>query len=181
MQGHNALSIYNRLTIAQGIARAGAGSQRVVEARQPSKAIMSPMDTTIAMQSFIATAEKDNVLFGVVQSTRTQVRSWLWLLAAIFLYPLFIFFGQLAPFIFRKHLDAIAPHLPAVTDRATLAWLKDAFTLYHMALKDYRSVCLFRGRLDALLDDLDEEIDSLELVLGQEKFLQQTVAEITNR
>ena len=139
------------------------------------------MDAAIAMQSFIATAEQDNVLFGVVQSTRTQVRSWLWLLAAIFLYPLFLVFGQLAPFVFRKHLDAIKPYLPAVTDRSSLSWLKDAFTLYHMALKGYRHVCLFRGHLDALLDDLDEEIDSLEFVLGQEKFLQETVAEITHR
>ena len=142
---------------------------------------MSPMDATIAMQSFIATAEQDNVLFGVVQSTRTQVRSWLWLLAAIFLYPLCLFFAQLAPFIFRKHLDAIKPYLPAVTDRATLAWLKDAFTLYHVALKGYRNISLFRGRLDALLEDLDEEIDSLEFVLQQDKFLQETVAEITHR
>lgn len=142
---------------------------------------MLPMDATIAMKSFIATAEQDNVFFGVVQVIRSQVRSWLWFLVAVFVYPVFVVIAQVAPFIIRNHLDAIKPYLPAVTDRPSLAWLKDAFTLYHMALKGYRYVCLFRGRLDALLDDLDEEIDSLEFVLGQEKFLQETVAEITHK
>ena len=139
------------------------------------------MDATIAMQSFIATAEQDNVLFGVANVARSHVRTWLWLLVAIFVYPVFLIIGQLAPFVMRKHLDAIKPYLPSVTDRATLAWLKDAFTLYYMALKGYRHVSLFRGRLDALLEDLDEEIDSLEFVLVQEKLLQETVAEITHR
>ena len=142
---------------------------------------MSRMDATIAMQSFIATAEQDNVFFGVAQAARSKVRSWLWLLVAIFIYPVFLVVAQVAPFAIRKHLDAIKPYLPAVTDRASLAWLKDAFTLYHLALKGYRHVCLFRGRLDTLLNDLDEEIDSLEVVLGQEKFLQETVAEITRK
>ena len=142
---------------------------------------MSPMDAAIAMQSFIATAEQDNRFFGMVQVARSKAQGWLWSLVAKIVYPLFVLVAQFAPFVIRKHLDAITPYLPAVTDRATLEWLKDAFTLYHMALKDYRSVCLFRGRLDALLDDLDEEIDSLEFVLGHDKFLQETVAEITHR
>jgi hypothetical protein len=142
---------------------------------------MRAMDAMIAMQSFISAADQERVFFGIAQAARSHMRWWLWLLVAVLVYPAFFVFAQVVPFVFGNHVNLIKPYLPSVTDRTSLIWLKDAFTLYHAALTDYRRVCLFRGRVDAILDELDEEIDSLELVLERGKFLQDTAAEITRR
>ncbi len=148
-------------------------------------AIISLMNATSVVHDFALVAERDAVLFRIGELVYARVQWWLWTLVRPLLllvaFPIFLVFAQIAPFIFRKHLNVITPHMANITDRAALSWLKDAFTLYFVAMKEYRRFCIFRERADALLDDLDEEIDSLKLVLDQGIMLDQVVKQIQNQ
>jgi hypothetical protein len=142
------------------------------------------MSATAAIENFARVAEQDNYLFNILGLVRSGVRWWVAVVIRIVLapivYPLVVIFAQFSPFVIKKHLQTIVPHLPEITDRSSLQWLKDAFTLYYFSLKGYRPFCLFlfRGRLDALLEDLDEEIDSLAFALENDTFLTETIEQI---
>lgn len=82
------------------------------------------------------------------------------------------------PFIYRKHLSVIFSALPYIKERESLSWLKDAFMLYYYSLKGYRPFCLFRGSIDALIDELDEQVDSLSFSLENQTFLQSAIGAI---
>ena len=143
---------------------------------------MPLMSATVAIENFARVAEQDNYLFNVLGLVRSGLRWWVAVVIRVLLspimYPLIFVLAQFSPFVIRKHLQTIVPHLPEITDRASLQWLKDAFTLYYFSLKEYRPFCFFRGRLDALLDDLDEDIDSLAFALENDSFVKETIDQI---
>ena len=96
--------------------------------------------------------------------------------------PLLFTFAQVAPILFKNHLDKIIPYLPDIDDFNVLSVIKDIFAIYFYALKDYRPFCIFtRNKLDDLVDELDEHIDSLEYVLKNHELLSTAVDKIEVR
>ncbi len=139
------------------------------------------MDATFALREFSQYAEHDAAMFNVAQTVATRLRGLVWIILRVILFVPFLVFAQVTPFMFRRHLALILPHLPDVTDPKDLAWLKDAFTLYYVTLEEYRPYCLFRRTTRELLDELDEQIDSLEFVTTHAEFLRETIDHIEQR
>lgn len=137
--------------------------------------------TTAALHPFIEAAERDAALFNVAQLAASRVRWWLGTMLRVVAFPVFLLLAQFAPFIIRQHVALVVPHLPNVTDRKDLAWVKDALALYHDALKAYAPFCLFRQVSASVLEEIDEQLDSLEFVAAHDNFLQETVAQIERR
>lgn len=134
--------------------------------------------TTTALHPFIEAAERDAALFNVAQLAASRVRWWLGTALQVVAFPVFLLLAQFAPFMIRRHVALVVPHLPNVTNRADLAWVKDALTLYHEAMVAYAPFCLFRREAASVLEELDEQLDSLEFVAAHDAFLQETVAQI---
>lgn len=139
------------------------------------------MNASIALREFSQRAEHDAAFFNVSQTINSGLRGLVWILLRVVLFVPFVAFAQVTPFVFRRHLALILPHLPEVTDPQDLAWLKDAFTLYHETLKGYQPYCLFRHTTRETLDELDEQIDSLEFVITNAAFLRETLDQIEQR
>lgn len=96
--------------------------------------------------------------------------------------PTLFIFAQVAPILFKNHLDKIIPHLPYIDDFNVLSVIKDIFAIYFYALKSYRPFCVFtRNKLDDLVDELDEHIDSLEYVVKKHELLSTAVDKIEAR
>ena len=96
--------------------------------------------------------------------------------------PFLFIFAQVAPILFKNHLNKIIPYLPYIDDFNVLSVIKDIFAIYFYALKDYRPFCIFtRNKLDDLVDELDEHIDSLEYVIKNHEFLSAAVDKIEAR
>lgn len=97
------------------------------------------------------------------------------ILGAFVLIVLFIplvVLAQIVPTVFKKHLALVYPLLPYIEDNESLAYLRDAFLLYYHVLKGYHPFSFRRKAIRALMDELDEHIDSLSFVLENEDFLE---------
>jgi len=139
------------------------------------------MNPTIALNEFTNFAEQDSRLFfGVQQAAQAHVRGLLVVLAWL-LYPIFFILAQVAPFALKSHVEKILPVLPYIEDAKTLAWLRNAFLLYHEALKAYEPHSFFRRRMRSLIDELDEQIDSLTFVSENQQYLEQALRDIENK
>jgi hypothetical protein len=135
--------------------------------------------TAAALHPFLEAAERDFALFNVAQLAASHVRWWLVLLLWVILFPIAILpLAQVVPFLFRRHVALAIPHLPNIDNPADLAWVKDVLTLYHESLKVYARFSLFRRQAQDVLDELDEELDSLEFVTTHKDFLDKAVAQI---
>ncbi len=97
-------------------------------------------------------------------------KAWPGLLRPFF-FIAYAILAQFVPFIFKKHLSVILPALPYLKDRKSITMLRDIFSLYYYAMKGYRPVSLFKGKIDAIIDDLDEQLDSISFALEHEAFL----------
>lgn len=140
---------------------------------------MSMLNPTISFNQFMVIAEQDGrIFFGVLQAVKSIASWWLHLILIIFLAVPLVVFAQIAPFIFRKHLQTIFPVLPYIKDKSSLIWLKDAFILYYYALKGYKPFCLFRKHINSLMEELDEHIDSLTFAMENSNFLHSAIKEI---
>lgn len=140
---------------------------------------MSTMNPAVSFDQFVALAEQDGrIFFGVLQAAKSFAGWWLRVILVIFLSIPLLIFAQIVPFIFRKHLSTIFPALPYIEKEESLHWLRDTFLLYYYALKGYNTFCLFRKSINSLIDELDENIESLEFALEHRSSLQKTIESI---
>jgi hypothetical protein len=133
------------------------------------------------MQQFMSLTREDLPFFSTLEAAQSIVRRSAVFVLLIPLFPVVVLFAQVVPFIFRRHLNVILPALPFIQSREDLTNLKTAFTLYFWALKGYRPFCLLRRQVDILLEDLDDEIDSIDLVIERGEELRGMVSEIQSR
>lgn len=137
------------------------------------------MNPAVSFDRFVAVAEQDGrIFFGVLQAAQTMVSWWLRVILVGLLFIPVVIFAQIVPFLFRRHLAIIFPLLPDVKERESLAWVKEVLLLYYHVLKGYRTFCLFRRSINALMDEVDEHIDSLSYALEHAGFLQHAVEKI---
>lgn len=80
--------------------------------------------------------------------------------------------AQLYPISMRKTLREVGPLLPDVQDTAALETLRDALLLALGAGRFYSRVCLLQRKMNDVLDEIEEHIDSLNLVLESPEALQ---------
>lgn len=137
--------------------------------------------TTAVLDPFFQAAERDLALFNVAQLAKAHVRWWLGVILSVLVYPIFVVIAQFVPFVFRRHLALLTPHLPEVRSANDLAVARDALLLYHECLKLYARYCFFSKDADEVLDDIGEHLDSLEFVTGNKEFLDKAVAQIEQR
>lgn len=137
--------------------------------------------TTAVLHPFLQAAERDLALFNVSQLAVLHVRWWLVRLLRVVVYPIFLVLAQFVPFIFRQHLALLIPRLPDISAPADLAFAKDALLLYHESMKAYGRFCVFRRLARDVLDEIDEQLDSLEFVTSNKEFLDKAVADIQQR
>jgi len=121
-----------------------------------------------------------------VAKTKRNLKSILILVAFIVFSPIIIpilfIFAQVAPILFENHLDKIIPYLPYIDNFNVLSMIKDIFAIYLYTLKGYRRLCIFtRNKLDNLIEELDEHIDSLEYVIENHEVLSAAVDKIETR
>lgn len=137
--------------------------------------------TAAALNPFIEAAERDFALFQVAQLAGTRIRWWVGLILRAVVFPFFVVLAQFVPFIYSRHIALLVPLLPDVQSPRDLAFAKDALTLYHVSLKEYSRFCLFQRRAEATLDEIEEQLDSLEFVTANKEFLDRAVAQIERR
>lgn len=135
------------------------------------------MNADATFNEFMGLAQQD-MSFAMVQSAKSVGKGVAWLVVAPFIFIVYAILAQFVPFIFKKHLSVILPALPYLKDRKSIAALRDIFSLYYYAMKGYRPASLFRGKIDAIIDELDEQIDSISFVLEHEAFIAGEVGKI---
>lgn len=137
------------------------------------------MDTSVSFNKFMSLAEQDGrIFYSMLQAAKSMAGWWLRAILLVFLFPLLLIFAQISPYIFRSPLNKIFPLLPYIKDKNSLNWLKDTFLLYYYTLKGYKPFCLFRKPVNSLMDELDEQIDSLSFSLKNQDFLQHAIENI---
>jgi len=136
---------------------------------------------TAVLHPFLEAAERDLALFNVAQLAASHVRWWVLMVVRVVVFPVFLVLAQFVPFIFERHLALLIPRLPDVRGADDLALVKDALMLYHESLKAYAAFCLFRRKASDMLDDIDEQLDSLEFIASNRQFLDGALAHIERR
>ena len=121
---------------------------------------------------------QQDMSFAMIQSAKSVGKGVAWLAVAPFIFIVYVILAQFLPFIFKKHLSVILPALPYLKDRKSISMLRDIFSLYYYAMKGYRPVSLFKGKIDAIIDELDEQLDSISFALENEAFLAGEVEKI---
>jgi hypothetical protein len=134
--------------------------------------------TAAALHPFVAAMERDWPLFNVAQVAASQMRGSVLFLLRVLLFLPIVILAQFVPFIFRRHLALLIPRLPDVHNPADLAWVKDALVLYYESIKAYSPFCVFRGQMREMLDEVDEQLDSLEFAASHKEFLDKATAQI---
>lgn len=134
--------------------------------------------TAAALHPFVQAVERDWPLFNVAQLAAARMHGVLVVVLRIFLFVPFVLLAQFVPFIFRRHLALLIPSLPDVHSPADLAWVKDALVLYHESLRAYSRFSAFRREANDMLEEIDEQIDSLEFIAGHRDFLDKATAQI---
>jgi hypothetical protein len=138
---------------------------------------MTTMNANASFNQFMGLAQQD-MSFAMIQSAKTVGKGVAWLVAFPFIFVAYAILAQFVPFIFKKHLSVILPALPYLKDKKSISMLRDIFSLYYYAMKGYRPVSLFKGKIDAIIDELDEQIDSISFALENETFLAGEVSKI---
>lgn len=138
---------------------------------------MSTMNPTMTFNQFVEVAERDASLF-LLQAAKNLAIWWLRIILGVFLLVPSLFLAQIVPFYVGKHLAEIFSILPDIKRREQLYWLRDTFQLYYVALKGYKPLCLFQKRINALMEELDEHIDSITYVLENQPFLERVLEKL---
>lgn len=136
------------------------------------------MDTTAPLRQFAETAVFDTAVFGLARAAQSHVGSFALNVLRFLLFPVILVLAQVAPFFFKRHIDLILPHLPNITDRGALMFLRDALTVYYYGAQTWLPLTLFKKRTRALLEVLDEEIDSLKFALEHRVEIDITIEKI---
>jgi hypothetical protein len=92
----------------------------------------------------------------------------------------FIIVAQIIPFTFPLLFQRIKEKLPFIKERLELSMLRSSFVITRGILKEYRKYSIFKSKFNNILNDLDEEIDSLEIVLNNWDKLNFITQEIQN-
>lgn len=137
--------------------------------------------TTAVLGPFAAAAERDFAFFNVAQIARSQLRWSFRLLMLVFVAVPFFVCAQVVPFVYRRHLALLVPQLPHIQSEVDFAFVKDALTLYYFSLREYARYCLFKRQALDLLDEIEEQLDSIEFVSANKQFLDSAVAQIHRR
>lgn len=142
------------------------------------------MNTAATFNEFVRLAEQDSKFFAAMLQAMKSLKGslWTWWLRwvlLVFLAPFLWLIAQLVPILFKQHLQIVFPILPYLKERESLILLKDVFLLYHEVLKGYRELAIVgRKRFDFLIEDLDEQIDSIEFVLENQPFLENALSHL---
>jgi hypothetical protein len=109
-----------------------------------------------------------------------RFRFWVWLLLPIgFVFSMF--YAQLLPFLFDRALPPILRQLPWTTNREILARVEDLLRVCHELLRVVGKYSLARKKTALWLDELDEQIDSLEFVRLNGTDVDAEIAQIRGR
>lgn len=138
---------------------------------------MSTMNPTMTFNQFVEVAERDVSLF-FLQAAKNLAIWWLRIILGVFLFVPVLIIAQALPFWVGKHLADIFSILPDIKKREQLYWLRDTFQLYYETLKAYKPFCVFRKRINTLMEELDEHIDSLTYVLENQPFLERVLEKL---
>lgn len=125
--------------------------------------------TVVTLQEFSAWTEREGVFWHLAGAIRSAKRArtvlgWLMLPAML---PVAFVLAQIYPFQISRCTNKLKEKLPMVQDVAILVLVRDVLTLMCSLSGVYRRLSLFKGKMHETLDEMDELIDSLNLVLGQ--------------
>lgn len=141
---------------------------------------MNAMAYEMSLQEFKINVWKDMFLFFRIPWVSKIAKSFIFSVVAILLFPITLISAQFVPSVFAKHINIIVPALPFIKDKKTLHWIKDVFLLYYYTLKEYKKFSLFRTRINKLIEEIDEHIDSLEFSLNNWNEMQGVINSINN-
>ena len=133
------------------------------------------------LDNFKVKTRIDSVFFSLSQYIKEITIRGIESLLLIFLFTLAIILAQIAPHLFKRHINIIVPALPYIEETETLNWINDVFLLYYYSLKGYRRFCLFRNSINKLLEEVDEHIDSIAYVLENQAKLQNAIETIEQK
>ena len=102
------------------------------------------------------------------------VRWLLWPFAV----PLMLVYAQALPFLTERTVRPILSQLPWITDRELLARIEDLFRLLYALLRKLGPLSLARTKLAYWLEELDEQLDTLEFVRMHGPDVDTTIAQI---
>jgi len=142
---------------------------------------MNTMAYEMSLQEFKNNAWKDMFLFFRIPWVTRIAESFMFSVVSILLFPIVLIFAQIVPHVFAKHINIIIPALPFIKDEKILKWIKDVLLLYYYSLKEYKKFTVFRKRINKLIEELDEHIDSIEFSLNHWNEMQGVINSISNR
>lgn len=92
--------------------------------------------------------------------------------------PLSLIYAQALPFLTERTVRPILVQLPWVTDRELLARIEDLFRLLYELLRELGPWSLARAKVAYWLEELDEQLDSLEFVREHSTEVDSTIAQL---
>lgn len=124
--------------------------------------------TAATIQDVSAFTERESVFWYFVGAIHSAARSvFTWFFLPFFLLGA-ILLAQVYPSRILAALRRVNAVLPNIQDPDELILLRDILRLAYGAGRFYRRLCLFRGSMQLAMEELDDTIDSLNLVLGSE-------------
>lgn len=135
----------------------------------------------VTAQDVSAWSERESLYVFVGAACRSASKRLIGILFLPFLLVFSFILAQLYPISMRKTLREVTPRLPFVDDREVLMAARDAFKLSLGAGHFYSRACVARSSMRAVLEDIEETIDSLDLVLTSERELDDLVDEARDR
>ena len=121
-----------------------------------------------------------NTMRWMMHPDREQELRWRllrWVLAPI-TFLLSLIYAQALPFFIERTVRTILPQLPWVTERKLLARIENLFRLFYELLRELGPRSLAKTKVACWLEELDEQLDSLEFVREYGADLNATIAEV---
>jgi hypothetical protein len=122
--------------------------------------------TTATIRDFSAWSERDSVFWYVQEAFCVARRT---MVLFLLLPPLIVaatFLAQMFPFRIIKTVKQLNNCLPNEKDTDNLMLIRDILKLLRESSALYGKLCLFRARMAEAVSEIDETIDSLNLVLS---------------
>jgi hypothetical protein len=128
--------------------------------------------TTATLQDVSGYTERDSLFWYFAATIRAAGRSVVtWFIVPFGLLGAIIL-AQIFPWRILKLVKSVNCALPKVKDADDLEFLRDMLKLAYGSACFYRHFCVFRGAIQEAVIELDESIDSIDLVLENKQELQ---------
>lgn len=137
--------------------------------------------SAVTAQDVSEWSERESLYVFVGAATKSASKR---IIGFVFLPILIIFaaiLAQLYPYSMRKTMRELSPRLPYVDDPEVLGVTRDALKLALSAGRFYAPVCLSRHLMREALDEIDEAINSIEVVLECRGSLEELATEGARR